>query len=820
MTDTDDAEDLADRVQAGELRLYELEEHADADTAARARRVLLERETDAELDAVGDYSFPAERADPNVENMVGAAQIPMGVAGPVPVDGGAADGDYYLPLATTEGALVASVNRGLTAVRKSGGATARVTKSRMTRAPVFRVADVAEAGAVVAWVRDNEDALREAAEATTSHGELHEVTPYVVGDSVFLRFGYDTKDAMGMNMATIATQAACEVVESETSADLVALSGNLCTDKKPAAINAVEGRGRTVSADVVLSRELVEDRFKTTGLMHLLAVSGLHVFLVGMVLYVLLRPILMRFRFQWRSVEVARAAVTVLVLGLYVLLTGSRPSVVRSAVMATLFIGGILFQRSSHPLNTLGVAALLLLVVRPPAVFDVGFQLSMAAVAALVAVHPRLMDWVPESWTDRTGLDWLVTTISTSAAATIGAAPVLLYHFGWVSGAGLLLNLVGIPCTGIAMTAAVAMITFGGLWSMAGGAFGSVADLAVKGLLFASRIGAEWFGGWGLRIADPSGWIVGALIVGTIAVAQWPRPRYRWRCLVCALLLVTAGVWSRTIGVSAKPTLDVVFFDVGQGDAILVTTPTDRRMLVDTGPRPAPGDAAALNSVLPYLRQRGVDHLNTVVISHPDEDHLGGLPAILREIDVGCVVHSGQRVDTELFAASRRLIRRTNTATDTVRRGEVLKLGASVELEILSPPSRPARYGIEGENEKSVVLRLVYGAVDVLLPGDIERSAETTLVDAYGRQLRSRVVKIPHHGSSTSSSQEFVHQVLDSSKSTEAVVSVGRFNQFGMPDSTVLKRWRSEGASVSSTARQGAVWLRTDGSDVWKVAWQ
>jgi hydroxymethylglutaryl-CoA reductase (NADPH) len=265
MTDNaDDASEvLAERVLDGELRLHELEAHADPDTASAARRVLLERETGANLETVGEHAFAAADAESNVENLVGGAQVPMGVAGPVPVDGEADAGRRYLPLATTEGALVASVNRGCSAIRAAGGSTARVFESNMTRAPVFRVADVGEAGEVVSWVRANESALRTAAEGTTSHGELHEVTPYVVGDNVFLRFGYDTKDAMGMNMATIATQAACEVVERETPADLVALSGNLCTDKKPAAINAVEGRGRTVAADVVLTREQVADRFDT-----------------------------------------------------------------------------------------------------------------------------------------------------------------------------------------------------------------------------------------------------------------------------------------------------------------------------------------------------------------------------------------------------------------------------------------------------------------------------------------------------------------------------------------------------------------------------
>ncbi|WP_435155079.1 hydroxymethylglutaryl-CoA reductase (NADPH) [Haladaptatus sp. DFWS20] len=259
-----DADELAEQVRAGDLRLHELEEHTDHDTATEARRKLLEAETDATLDTVGDYAFDAELAEPNIENMVGAAQIPMGIAGPVTVDGGSAAGNYYLPLATTEGALLASVNRGCSVISGAGGAEARVTKTGMTRAPVFRVQGVAEAETVVNWVRDNRDKLAEAAESTTNHGELIDVTTYVVGDSVFLRFVYDTKDAMGMNMVTIATREAASLVEEKTPASLVALSGNLCTDKKPAAINAVEGRGRSVTADVRIPRETVEDRLHTT----------------------------------------------------------------------------------------------------------------------------------------------------------------------------------------------------------------------------------------------------------------------------------------------------------------------------------------------------------------------------------------------------------------------------------------------------------------------------------------------------------------------------------------------------------------------------
>jgi len=259
-----DPEHLADRVTDGELRLYELDDHADAETAATARRLVVERDTGVDLSATGDYTFAAENADSNIENMIGGAQLPVGVAGPVTVEGEAAEGDFYLPIATTEGALVASVNRGCSAISAAGGATVRVTKRGMTRAPVFRVDGISEGAEVAEWVEANEDRLAEAAEETTSHGRLQSVTPYVVGDSVFLRFSYDTGDANGMNMATIATRAAADVVEAETPASLVATSGNLCTDKKPAAINSIEGRGHTVTADVTIPRDVVEERFNTT----------------------------------------------------------------------------------------------------------------------------------------------------------------------------------------------------------------------------------------------------------------------------------------------------------------------------------------------------------------------------------------------------------------------------------------------------------------------------------------------------------------------------------------------------------------------------
>lgn len=256
--------DHVERVVSGDLPLYTVEDELPPDEAADVRRKAVEELSGVELDEVGE-THDAEEATSNVENAVGATRVPLGVAGPLEVEGEHADGGYYLPMATTEGALVASVNRGCRALADAGGATARVTKDGMTRAPAFRVEDVAAARRLADWTQgEGFSALKQAAESTTSHGELLDVEPHVAGDTVYLRFRYGTGDAMGMNMATVATRKAAAVVERETDAELVALSGNVCADKKPAAVNVVEGRGKSVAADVLLPDEVAEEVLKAS----------------------------------------------------------------------------------------------------------------------------------------------------------------------------------------------------------------------------------------------------------------------------------------------------------------------------------------------------------------------------------------------------------------------------------------------------------------------------------------------------------------------------------------------------------------------------
>jgi hydroxymethylglutaryl-CoA reductase (NADPH) len=262
--DTGEEGIIYSKLKNGSLKLYELEKELPPLDAIRARREFIARETGTKLENIGIFSIDIERVvKRNCENMIGTVQVPLGVAGPLLVSGEYAQGSYYLPLATTEGALVASVNRGCSAITKAGGAQVCILHDGMTRAPVFAADSVVHAKRVADWVASHQDELRAAAESTTSHGKMTGIVTYITGTSVFVRIEFDTKDAMGMNMVTIASAKVAELVAKGTGARLIALSGNMCTDKKPAAINRILGRGRSVVAGVALSHDLISQVFKT-----------------------------------------------------------------------------------------------------------------------------------------------------------------------------------------------------------------------------------------------------------------------------------------------------------------------------------------------------------------------------------------------------------------------------------------------------------------------------------------------------------------------------------------------------------------------------
>ncbi len=257
-------EDYLSGLKEGRLKLHSLEKEMPPDEAVSVRRAFIEAETGKKLNKIGDYSINIEKVvAKNCENMIGTIQVPVGVAGKLRVRGEYADDEFYIPLATTEGALVASINRGCKAITLAGGAEVRIQRDGMTRAPVFAAKSVVHATDAARWIEGNIPLLKEIAETTTSHGKLLDIRCFVTGTNLYARIEFFTGDAMGMNMVTIASEKVAAKIQEETGVFLVALSGNMCTDKKPSAANVILGRGKTVVAGVFLSEDLISSTFKT-----------------------------------------------------------------------------------------------------------------------------------------------------------------------------------------------------------------------------------------------------------------------------------------------------------------------------------------------------------------------------------------------------------------------------------------------------------------------------------------------------------------------------------------------------------------------------
>ena len=253
-------EELVEKVVRGEIKIHELDKLlGSSNLATLVRRRFIERKVGFQLPSLASTIIDFDEVvGKNIENPIGAVQVPVGIVGPLKINGEYAKGEFYVPLATTEGALVASISRGAKAITLSGGARTRIIYDGMTRAPLIWTPSIDEALRLVEWVRNHFGEIKSVAESTTRHGKLVDIRPYIAGNNVWLRFIYTTGDAMGMNMATIATDKACSYIEENYPGTIkcLALSGNMCVDKKPALINMLEGRGKTVVAEAIIPRDV------------------------------------------------------------------------------------------------------------------------------------------------------------------------------------------------------------------------------------------------------------------------------------------------------------------------------------------------------------------------------------------------------------------------------------------------------------------------------------------------------------------------------------------------------------------------------------
>ncbi|WP_095982555.1 DNA internalization-related competence protein ComEC/Rec2 [Melittangium boletus] len=560
--------------------------------------------------------------------------------------------------------------------------------------------------------------------------------------------------------------------------------------------------------------EGLEEDFSRSGLAHVLSVSGLHVAALALMTLALLRRVFVRLGSSIRGlrrVEARRLAAPVCVpfVWAYVVFTGNQPPAVRSAVMATVVLLGLALWRRADGLNSLAAAAALLVVWQPSSVADLSLQLSFLAVFSLLLLTPALREALPVPPPDpresrRLARLWgktretVLETFCASGAVTLASLPLVAATFGRVSLAGFVSNIVCLPLCGVltgfaaggaALHVVAPWLATPLLW---GGAWAS------QVLLWLTR----FFAHVPLATLDVPAFGLGASLLFGCGLACWALGERRWR-LGGLLAPGALGLALLLPHLMPEPGLRITFLSVGQGDGMVLSS-RGHHALLDGGGVPGGADPG-LRVVVPFLQAARIDRLDLAVLSHPHPDHALGLISALRQVPTERLWLPAGSTDGPL---SRQLITAAAGATvEEVQRGHAVYTLGEATLEVLGPPED--RELMEGVNDRSVVLLVRHGDVTVLLPGDVEEEGEAALLES-GRLGPVTVLKAPHHGSRTSSSEG----LLAALRPRFAIFCVGRRNRFGFPHPQVEARYRALGTECLRTDLQGAITLESDGHDV------
>lgn len=550
------------------------------------------------------------------------------------------------------------------------------------------------------------------------------------------------------------------------------------------------------------------EAFIASGLSHLLAVSGLNLAIVSGLFVVALAFVLRRVRrvSLGIGVKAASAWAAIPFVVLYTLLVGASPSAVRAAAMVLALLAARIVGRVAEAWSMLAAALLVMVAFDPATLGDVSFQLSFAAVVALLRIYPALYAWARLSTWPRWARPAGEVALA-SLAATIGTAPLVARHFNRLSLAGLVANLPAAPLSSLILVPL----------SLIGGLLGQVSDLFAAPVLLV----AGWAAGALVWIAEvaaamplasivlPTPTIPEAVLFYGAIIGFTQRPLRRlWIgfaavCLSLFVLSIGGTYLSRRLSDDVAAT----FLPVGHGDAVFVELPGGDTMLVDTGP-PGWGRDAAERVIVPYLLHRRVRRIDVVVITHPDADHAGSLPTILEQLDVGEVWINGDPraplPGIDAFEGGPRPV--AGVKVRRVRAGDRFAFGDAT-VDVLAPMGPPEGY--PSENDASVVFVLELGARRILFTGDIEKEAERRLL-ASDVALAADVLKAPHHGSRTSSTDPFVAAVHPA----HVVFTVGRRDRFGHPHAAVVERYERAGVEVWRTDVHGAITVRTDGDAI------
>lgn len=541
--------------------------------------------------------------------------------------------------------------------------------------------------------------------------------------------------------------------------------------------------------------------FQDAGVMHILAISGLHVGIIATFLFNI-------FNFWpfFKKDEKLKYIIIIIILLVYAAITGFYPSVSRATLMFITFLIAKYINRPYHQYSSIFLAALLLLFYQPLLLFDVGFLLSFTVTFFIILLYPLLQEninFLP---------NYLSESLAISLSAWLGMVPLSAYYFYKVSLIAILANLIIVPLVSIILILGLASIIGSFLLISFAQLAAHLNEILINLLLFCTKFFSSLPYAYHC-IAQPSIYRIISyyflLIVMTYILINWPKLDFEKRKFTFwgTIVVITAML---SVHLFPFPQLcSLHFINVGQGDSILIETPLNKKILIDGGGTPFNDFDVGKHILVPYLRRLGINQIDILFLTHPDLDHLEGLVTVLKEMKVDMVMDSGIDCEDPVYQQFLSLIKSDDRIIySKAKAGDLIVLEPGLEILILNPMS-PLTYCEESDfNNQSIVLKLRYKNVSFLLTGDIEESAEINLL-SWQEQLKSDVLKVAHHGSITSSSELFLNRV----QPEVAIISVGP-NNFNLPHPNVIKRLGDYCQEVFRTDLNGTVLITSNGQKI------
>ncbi|MDD6201604.1 MAG: DNA internalization-related competence protein ComEC/Rec2 [Lachnospiraceae bacterium] len=546
-----------------------------------------------------------------------------------------------------------------------------------------------------------------------------------------------------------------------------------------------EGNAAVIKAMLFGDKEELDsetkERYQKNGIAHILAISGLHISMIGMGIFRLLRRLPIP---QWLSLLLSASIIVN-----YGIMVGFSPSAFRAIFMFLLYLLSKVFKRTYDMMTALSASMMLFLLLHPSYLYDCGFQLSFAAILGIAVLLPTFVTIIPIQ-------NKFLSAFLTSFSVFLATAPILVWHYHEISFSSLLLNMLVIPLMSILLFSAILLLVLANLFQPAA-VFMTYPIRFILWIYEKSCLLSESIPVSAKNVAAVSLWRIFAyyLVLITLTVLVKTKKKKILTLLLIPVFLLL--FWQKNCGFS------VWMLDVGQGDCNVIFSESGKTYLIDGGSSSKYNVGEKI--IIPFLKSRGINRVDAIFLSHLDEDHINGILELLKEgreehIKIGCVFLFSETLngkeeklkEVKEAAQENGITLRGMSARDVLRDGDLT-------IQCLYPKKGQEK---KSDNDTSLVLEVKCRDFQALFTGDLEEEGERELLQHYGQLSKNyTLLKVGHHGSDTSSSMEF----LTWANPKQAIISCGKNNRYGHPHKETLERLEEIDCKVLRTDRMGAI---------------